>query len=282
MSTSATATDPRPAAAFDRVTPARGRLTQLGVFRSEWTKLYSLRSTRYSLLAAAGMTIGFGIIAAVANVSRWSSMSTADKAVFDPLATSLLGVRFGVLAIGVLGVLLITGEYTTGMIRSTMTAVPKRLPVLWAKAAVYALVAFAISTPAALIAFFAGKAILSGQHIQIAFSHPGVPRAVLGAAVYLTLAGLFAMGLGAVMRNTAAGIATFAGVMFVIPPLITILPSSISTSITPYLPSNAGDAVMQIGRHANTLSAGAGAAVFAAYVALMITASALLLIKRDV
>jgi hypothetical protein len=90
------------------------------------------------------------------------------------------------------------------------------------------------------------------------------------------------MGLGSVMRNTAAGIATFAGVMFVIPPLITILPSSISTSITPYLPSNAGDAVMQIGRHANTLSAGAGAAVFAAYVALMITASALLLIKRDV
>ena len=127
------------------------------------------------LLATAVMTIGFGIIASAVTVSRWTSMSAADKASFDPLTTSLLGVRFGVLAIGVLGVVLITGEYSTGMIRSTMAAVPKRLPVLWAKAAVYALVALAIAIPAALIAFFSGQAILSGQHIQIAFSHTGVP-----------------------------------------------------------------------------------------------------------
>ncbi|MBV9193975.1 MAG: hypothetical protein JO168_07490 [Solirubrobacterales bacterium] len=282
MNTPATAIDPRPAAAFDRVTPARGRVTQLGVLRSEWTKLYTLRSTRYSLLATAVMTIGFGIIASAANESRWGSMSAHDKATFDPLATSLLGVRFGVLAIGVLGVLLITGEYTTGMIRSTMTAVPKRLPVLWGKSGVYALVALAVSIPAALIAFFAGQAILSGQHIQIAFSHPGVARAVTGAAVYLAIAGLFAMGLGAITRNTAAGIAAFAAIMFVIPPLITILPSSISNSISPYLPSNAGDALMQIGHHANTLSAGAGLAVFAGYVTVVIAPAAVLLIARDV
>ena len=282
MSASAPAIDPRPPVALDRVTPARGRLTQAGVFRSEWTKLYSLRSTRYSLLATALMTIGFGIIASAATVSRWSSMSAADKATFDPLSTSLLGVRFGVLAIGVLGVLLIAGEYTTGMIRSTMTAVPERLPVLWAKSGVYALVALVVAVPAALIAFFAGQAILSGQNIQIAFSHAGVPRAVLGAAIYLMLVGLFAMGLGAIMRNTAAGIATFAGIMFVIPPLVTILPSSIANSIDPYLPSNAGQAMMQIGHHANTLSAGAGLAVFAAYVAAAIAAAAVLLVRRDV
>jgi ABC-2 type transport system permease protein len=282
MSSSATTIDPRPAASVARVTPARGRVTQAGVFRSEWTKLYSLRSTRYSLLAAALMTIGFGIIASAANVSRWSSLSASDKAAFDPLSTSLLGVRFGVLAIGVLGVLLITGEYTTGMIRSTMTAVPKRLPVLWGKTGVYALVTLVVTIPAAVIAFFAGQAILSGQHIQIAFSHSGVPLAVLGAGVYLTLAGLFAMGLGAIMRNTAAGIASFAGIMFVVPPLITILPSSVSDSITPYLPSNAGDAIMQIGQHANTLSAGAGLAVFAGYVIAVIAAAAVLLVRRDV
>ncbi len=282
MTSSATTIDRRPAAPVARVTPGRGRVTQAGVFRSEWTKLYSLRSTRYSLLAAALMTIGFGIIASAANVSRWSSLSAADKAAFDPLSTSLLGVRFGVLAIGVLGVLLITGEYTTGMIRSTMTAVPKRLPVLWGKTGVYALVTLVVTIPAAVIAFFAGQAILSGQHIQIAFSHSGVPRAVLGAGVYLTLAGLFAMGLGAIMRNTAAGIASFAGIMFVLPPLITILPSSVSDSITPYLPSNAGDAIMQIGQHANTLSAGAGLAVFAGYVIAVIAAAAVLLVRRDV
>ena len=105
---------------------------------------------------------------------------------------------------------------------------------------------------------------------------------MLGAAGYLTLAGLFAMGLGAIMRSTAAGIATFAGVMFVVPPLISILPSSIANSIDPYLPSNAGDAMMQIGHHANTLSAGAGFAVYAGYVAAVIGVAALLLVRRDV
>jgi hypothetical protein len=252
------------------------------VFRSEWTKLYSLRSTRYALLATAVLSIGFGIIATAVEVSRWTSLSAADKASFDPLTQSLLGVRFGVLAIGVLGVLLITGEYTTGMIRSTMTAVPKRLPVLWGKAGVYALVALVITIPAAFIAFFAGQAILSGQHIQIAFSHAGVPGAVIGAAGFLTLTGLFAMGLGAILRSTAAGIATFAGIMYVVPPLISILPSSVANSIDPYLPSNAGQAMMQIGHHANTLSPGAGLAVFAGYVVAVIAAAAVLLARRDV
>jgi ABC-2 type transport system permease protein len=282
MSTSAPAINLPSTPKEGRVTQFRGRVTQAGVFRSEWTKLYSLRSTRWALLATAVMTIGFGLIASAVTVSRWASLSAADKASFDPLNTSLLGVRFGVLAIGVLGVLLITGEYTTGMIRSTMTAVPKRLPVLWGKTGVYAVVALAITIPAALIAFFAGQAILSGQNVQIAFSHAGVPGAVLGAAGYLTLVGLFAMGLGAVMRNTAAGIATFAGIMFVVPPLISILPSSVANSIDPYLPSNAGQAMMQIGHHANTLSPAAGFAVFAGYVAVVIAAAAVLLVKRDV
>jgi ABC-2 type transport system permease protein len=282
MSSSAPAIVPRTATVPGRTTRFRGRLTQGRVFRSEWTKLYSLRSTRYALLATAAMTIGFGIIASVANVSRWSTMSLADKATFDPLATSLLGVRFGVLAIGVLGVLLITGEYSTGMIRSTMTAVPKRLPVLWAKTGVYALVALVIALPAAFVAFFAGQAILSGQHIQIAFSHSGVPLAIVGAAGYLTLVGLFAMGLGAIMRNTAAGIATFAGLMFVVGPLISILPASIADSITPYLPSDAGEAMMRIGHHAHTLSPWAGFAVLAAYAAVAIATGAILLRRRDV
>ena len=265
-----------------RASAVRGRVTQARVLRSEWTKLYSLRSTRYSLLATAVMTVGFSIIACVATVSRWSSMSALDKATFDPLAASLLGVRFGALAIGVLGVLLISGEYTTGMIRSTMSAVPKRLPVLWGKTGVYALVALTITVPAAFIAFFAGQAILSGQHIQIAFSHPGVAGAILGAAASLSLIGLFAMALGAITRNTAAGISSFTAIMFVVPPLMTLLPSSIANSITPYLPSNAATATMTIGHHANTLSPGVGLAVLAGYVAASIAAAAVLLVRRDV
>ena len=282
MSTSAPAITPDGSTLERRGARPGNRLTQLGVFRSEWTKLYSLRSTRWALFATAITTIGFGLIACAVTVSRWSSLSAGDRATFDPLRASLIGVRFGVLAIGVLGVMLITGEYTTGMIRSTMTAVPKRLPVLWGKAGVYALVALALTIPAVFIAFFAGQAILSGQHIQIAFSHAGVPAAVVGAAGYLTLVGLFAMGLGAMLRSTAGGIASFAGIMFVVPPLISILPSSVANSIDPYLPSNAGEAMMQIGHHANTLSPGAGLAVFAGYVALVLAVAALLLIRRDV
>lgn len=196
MSTSAPALTTPPGTIERRVSRPRGRVTQRGVFRSEWTKLYSLRSTRYSLLAAMVMTIGFGIIASAVTASQWATMSAVQKVTFDPLNTSLIGVQFGVLAIGVLGVLVITGEYTTGMIRSTMTAVPKRLPVLRVKASVYALVALLVTLPTVFIAFFAGQAILSGQHIQIAFSHSGVPGAVFGAAGFLTLVGLFAVGLG--------------------------------------------------------------------------------------
>jgi ABC-type transport system involved in multi-copper enzyme maturation permease subunit len=258
------------------------RVTQRHVARSEWTKLRSLRSTWYTLLITAMATIGFGMIASAATASNWTSMSAGDKATFDPLYTSLLGVDFGVLAIGVLGVLLITGEYSTGMVRSTFAAVPTRLPVLWAKVGVFALVGFAVALPSTLIAFFAGQAFLSSQHIQIAFSHSGVPVAVVGSAVYLMLVGLFGIGLGTILRNTAAGIATFAAIMFVIPPLVGILPASLANAIDPYLPNNAGAAVMDITAQAHTLSPWAGLAVFAGYCAAALAAGAVVLMRRDV
>jgi ABC-type transport system involved in multi-copper enzyme maturation permease subunit len=258
------------------------RVTQRHVARSEWTKLRSLRSTWYTLLITAMATIGFGMIASAATASNWTSMSAGDKATFDPLSTSLLGVDFGVLAIGVLGVLLITGEYSTGMVRSTFAAVPTRLPVLWAKVGVFALVGFAVALPSTLIAFFAGQAFLSSQHIQIAFSHSGVPVAVVGSAVYLMLVGLFGIGLGTILRNTAAGIATFAAIMFVIPPLVGILPASLANAIDPYLPNNAGAAVMDITAQAHTLSPWAGLAVFAGYCAAALAAGAVVLMRRDV
>ena len=257
-------------------------MTQSRVTLSEWTKLRSLRSTLYALLATAVLTIGFGLLASAINASRWSSMSVAEKAVFSPLNTSLVGVNLGVLAIGVLGVLLITGEYSTGMVRSTFAAVPRRLPVLWAKAGVYFCVALAVTVPATLIAFFGGQALLSAEHLQVAFGQAGVARAVLGAALYLTLTGLLGLGLGAILRNTAAAIASLTALLFVIPPLVQILPSSLSNSIAPYLPSNAGEAMMRIGHQAHLLSPGAGLAVFAGYLVAAFGAAAVLLLRRDV
>ena len=129
-------------------------------------------------------------------------MSLQDKLIFNPLETTLIGVGVAQLAIGVLGVLVITGEYSTGMIRATFTAVPKRLPVLWAKVGVFGAITLILSLPAMFIAFFSAQAILSGhtlfgRDIALSISDPGVVRVVVGGALYLTLAGLFALGLGA-------------------------------------------------------------------------------------
>src|ERR1700674_2955827 len=143
-----------------------GRVTQARVALSEWTKLRTLRSTRYALLAGVAMTIGFAIIPALVNASRWSHMSLIDKLGFRPLETSLIGVTTAQLAIGVLGVMIISGEYSTGMIRSTFAAVPKRLPVLWGKAGIFALVTFVLALPSTLIAFFAAQAILKGHSLN--------------------------------------------------------------------------------------------------------------------
>jgi ABC-2 type transport system permease protein len=264
-----------------------GRVTQARVTLSEWTKLRTLRSTRYALLAGVAMTIGFAIIPALVNASRWSHMSLLDKAGFNPLQTSLIGVTVAQLAIGVLGVLVISGEYSTGMIRSTFSAVPKRLPVLWAKGGVFGVVTLVLTLPATLIAFFAAQAILrghtfNGHDIALSFSNPGVARAVIGGALYLTLVGLFGLGLGAILRNTAGGISALAAILFVLPPLMNVLPSSWNHAISPYLPSNAGSAIMQTGNPAHTLSPWTGLVLFAAYTAIAIAIAAVRLRRRDV
>ncbi len=264
-----------------------GHVTQTRVAVSEWTKLRTVRSTRYALLAGVVMTIAFAVIPAIANASRWNSMSLQDRLNFKPLMTTLIGVNIAQLAIGVLGVLVISGEYSTGMMRSTFTAVPKRLPVLWAKAGVFGAVTLTLALPATLIAFFAAQAILrghsvNGQDIALSFSDPGVARAVTGGALYLALVGLFGFGLGAILRNTAGGISAFAGIVFVLPPLMNVLPASWSDAISPYLPSNAGGAIMQTGHPAHTLGPWTGLGVLAGYSALTIGLAAIQLRRRDV
>jgi len=228
------------------------------------------------------LTIGLPMLFATIISNRWSHLSPHERADRHPLDVALAGVNIGQLAIGVLGILVISGEYSTGMIRSTLIAVPKRLPVLWAKAAVYALVAFVLMLPAVLIAFFGSQAILRNHHIlEISFSHPGVARTVIGGAVYLMLLGVFALGLGAIVRNTAGGIATFAAIMFVIPPLLNVLPSSWNNAINPYLPSTAGQAIFSLTHGSDTLAPGPGLALFCGYTALSLALAAVLLVRRD-
>ncbi len=142
-------------------------------------------------------------------------------------------------------------------------------------------VSFVISLPAVFLVFFIGQAILTGHHLNIALSHPGVLRALIGAALYLTVIGLFGLGLGAIVRNTAGGIALLVGLMFMLPPIISLLPTSVQNSVDPYLPANAGGAVWTINPDPNTLSPWVGLAIFAGYAALSLAIGAFLMTKRD-
>jgi ABC-2 type transport system permease protein len=260
-----------------------GDVTQARVLRSEWTKLVSLRSTRWSLFLAVLLTIALPALFSLVTASHWSHMSPHDRADRHPLDIALAGVNVAQLAIAVLGVLVITGEYSTGMIRATMMAVPKRLPVLWAKTIVFAAVTFALMLPSVLIAFFVSQAILRNHHIlKLSLSAPGVARAVIGGAVYVMLTGVFALGIGAMIRNTAGGIATFAGIFFVIPPLMNVLPTSWNNAISQYLPSNAGRQLFALHPAAHELSVAAGSLLFVGYCALVIALAAVLLVRRDV
>jgi ABC-2 type transport system permease protein len=263
------------------VAATTARVTQSRVALSEWTKLRSLRSTLWSLFAAVLMTIGIAALACAVVANHYPHMDPREKANFHPLEANFVGVFLAELAIGVLGVLVITGEYSTGMIRSTFLAVPRRLPVLWAKAGVFGAVVFVLMLPSVFVAFFVGQALLASQHIDIAFSHPGVLRAIVGAALYLTVIGLLGLGLGAIVRNTAGGIAAFAGLLFVIPPLLNVLPSSWNDAISPYLPSSAGRSVFSLTHGPHELAPGPGLALFCTYTALALAIAAVLLVRRD-
>jgi ABC-2 type transport system permease protein len=257
------------------------RVTQLRVLVSEWTKLRSVRSTRWSLFAATVLTIGFPILASAVISAHWGHRSPGERASFNPLDPALIGSQIAQLAIGILGVLVISAEYSTGMIRASFTAVPKRLPVLWGKAIVFGTVTFALMLPAVLIAFFASQSILSRHHANVAFSDPHVARAVIGAALYLTVIALFSLALGAIIRNTAGGIAAFAAILFVIPPLMNVLPSSWNDAASRYLPSNAGRAILAIRPDAASLSPWVGFGVLCGYTAAALAVAAILLVRRD-
>jgi ABC-2 type transport system permease protein len=258
------------------------RVTQPRVLLSEWTKFRSLRSTVWTLLTAVVLSIGIGALFSAVSASQYHTFSAGDRASFNPISTSLNGMLFAQLAIGVLGVLLISGEYSTGMIRSSLTAVPRRLPVLWAKLGVFAGVVFSVILVTSFVSFFLGQALLSSHHLGVSISAPNALRDVIGAALYATVAGMIGMALGGLLRNTAAGISTFVAVFFVIPPLTDLLPSSWTSHFVQYLPSNAGEVVFGGGRDlAHPLAPWTGFGLLCAYAAVMIGLAAWRLRRAD-
>jgi ABC-2 type transport system permease protein len=257
---------------------AVGPVTQAGVIRSEWIKLRSLRSTLIILACGAAWVVAEGLIIAAA--TNWNTMSAADRAAFEPVGLSLRGVGFAGFTASVLGVLVITGEYATGLARATFCAVPRRLPVLWAKAAVFAAVVFAATLISALAAFLGSQA-LYGPH-GVSLGDPAAQRAVLGAALAVTGLGLLGLGLGFLTRSTAGGIAAVAGLTFVLQDFRVLLPDSWQHSIVPYFPGEAAQAVYAVATdNGGVLHPWQGFAVLCGYTAVAITAAGFALWRRD-
>ncbi len=274
-----TAIASRPAGSASVATPG---VTFPRVLRSEWTKLWSLRSTRWTLLLSFIAMAGLGPLVAAVQMSRWGQLSLHDRATYDAINTGVGGFHLAQLGIGVLGVLVISGEYTTGMIRSSLMAVPRRLPVLGAKILVFAVVTFVLMLVATLISFYVVQAIVTQHHVQRSLGDPGAVRTVVGSALFLAALSIMCVGLGGLLRNSAGGLAAFAGLLFVLPGISAILPTSVNDSVSPYLPLNAGTTVashrFDTPHH---LSNWGGFALFCGYTAAVVVGACITMLRRD-
>lgn len=281
-----TATTPpaAPASAPAAALPAR-RLRFGGILLAEWTKIRSVRSTVWTLLLFVVLTVGLtaGLTALVVNSwNRPGSARGEARIIADPVGFVLgAGIGFGQLTICVLGVLLITTEYSTGVIRASLLAVPRRLPMLAAKALVFAAMMIVLAEIVSFGSFFAGSALLHSK-VPVALGDTGVTRSVVGAGLYLTVLGLFALALGGLIRHTAGAIATVIGVVLVIPLLTSFLPGAWGARVNAYLPEQAGSLIYQSHPQASALlTPWQGFGVFCAWTAVLLAAAACLLVWRD-
>ena len=250
------------------------------VVRAEVTKFRSVRSSYWSIAAAAVITIGLAALSANSSAGSFSTLSPPEQAAFDPTSDSLVGLLLGQLALGVLGVLAITSEYSTGYIRTSLAAVPQRLTFLTAKASVVGSVSLAAGLAISFSSFGIGQAIFSQHDLGASLGDPGVARAVMGGGVYVAVIALVGLGLGAVIKHTAATTVALVGLVFVAPLLMDALPASWDAVNNWTLPA-AGQALATAGDSAGVLSPGRGLLVCLTWVGGSLAADAYAMKHRD-
>jgi ABC-2 type transport system permease protein len=266
---------------LDRPLPQPATVGVGNVVASEWLKLRSVRSTYWTLIAAILAAVGLGAAICAGYVARYSHVSPADRLGFEPVTFSLNGLYIAQVAIGALGVLVISSEYTTGMIRTTLSAVPQRRLVLATKAAVFGAVALVCGEIMSFAAFGIGQAILAQRNVGASLGDPHVLRAVIGGGLYLTAVGLLGVGLGALIRHTAGALSALFGVMFATSVIVALLPTSWRNHVMRYLPINAGTQIMSVQGSHDMLGPWAGLGVLLLYAAIALGVGALLLVGRD-
>lgn len=248
---------------------------------SEWTKLRSVRSTLWTLFATFAIAVGFGLVLSFAYVARYDRLSLSERLSFDPTAHSLRGLFLAQIAIGILGVLVMSSEYATGLIRTTFAATPQRRTVLAAKALVFGATALVVDMAAVFVAFLAGQAVLARKHIGASIGDPHVLRAVLGAGVYLTIIGLLGLALAAIMRRTAGAIGTLFALVLVLPLLAQALPSPWNSDVTKFLLSGLGAALFRVRSTGDLLSPGAALVVALIWLLVAYALATILIARRD-
>ncbi len=251
------------------------------VLRSEWTKLRSLRSTLWALGVTVVLGVGLGAAISAAAAHGYAKLSVSAKQGWDPAAISLTGIAIAQLAIAVLGVLCISSEYSSGMIRPSLIAVPKRGRVLAAKSLVVAAVSFAVGELTSFAEFFVGQALISGHAPHAALGDPGVARAVVGAGLYLTALAVLSVAAGALLRRPAAAIACMMAVALVLPVIAQALPDSWRNPVTEFWPTEAGAQLTTVYHSAHTLQPWPGFGVMCLFVAIVYAIAWTLLDRRD-
>jgi hypothetical protein len=255
------------------------RVTFPRVVRAEWTKLFSLRSTWIVFGLVALLTVGLaGVIGWVAHRD-----GSADGSVSDAVVRAYLGIDVFSLIIGVFGIMLMTGEYSSGLIRATLAAVPRRLPVLFGKALVLVIATVPLMLVVCVASFLVSQAFVTGGS-RFGLDDPGVLRATLGAAASPVAMGLLGLGVGAMLRHTAGAITAYVAAMLVMPALLpAALPESIRDDIVPYTPVAASQAMYALGatNPFKMLSPGPAALMLVAWVVLLLAGGAAVLWRRD-
>jgi ABC-2 type transport system permease protein len=262
-----------------------GRRAGFGhLVQAEVTKIRTVRSTMWSFLLLVVLTLGFTVLITALTVANWDKADAGTQAQItgDPVGSILgAGLGFGQLTICVLGVLVLSSEYSTGMIRASLLAVPKRWPMLAAKVVAFAAVVFVIGEIVCFCSFFIGSAILNSK-VPVSISDPGVLRAVAGGGLFLAVTGLFAMAVAGLIRHTAGAITAVIGIELVLPPLATLIPDPAGKYIAGYLPTNAGSMIMQTHQQSgDVLGPWQGFGVFGLWVAVLLVLAGWLLQRRD-
>jgi ABC-type transport system involved in multi-copper enzyme maturation permease subunit len=269
-------------AARDGLEPAGGYRLR-GVARMEWIKLRSLRSVRWTALSAAVVTVGLGMLVLHLTSARWGHMSAADQRIFDPVNNGFSGLALAQLAAAALGVLTVTSEFSSGMIRATLAAAPGRVRLVAAKAGVLGFAVLLAGEVVAFVTFLASQAMLYGPVPRDTLASPGVVRAVLLGGAYLALIAMIGMGAGLIIRSSAVAITMVCGVILLLPALTLPFSASVQHATQKYLPEIIAENSLTVVRPVPySLSPWMGLGMLIVYAAVVLGAGTWLLARRDV